>query len=169
MFLLISALLMVSCIKDDVRGADLKVGDSLPDFEVVMSDGTTVSDDSLKGSVSVIVFFSTICPDCQQVLPVIQQIYDEYAQKGVRFALISREQRKEDKGTAEGVEAFWRQNNLTMPYSAQKDRHVYSKFASEAIPRVYICDKDGIIRYIFTDDPIPTYDDLMYSLESLIR
>ena len=31
-FLLISALLMLSCIKDDVRGADLKVGDSLPDF-----------------------------------------------------------------------------------------------------------------------------------------
>ena len=162
-FLLISALLMVSCIKDDVRGADLKVGDSLPDFEVVMSDGTTVSDDSLKGSVSVIVFFSTICPDCQQVLPIIQEIYDKYAQKGVRFALISRNEGSEE------IESYWAEHSFNMPYSAQKDRKVYNKFASSRIPRVYICDKDGIIRYIFTDDPIPSYDDLMSSLESLIR
>ena len=56
-----------------------------------------------------------------------------------------------------------------MPYSAQESRYVYNKFASTRIPRVYICDKDGIIRYIFTDDPIPVYDDLMSSLESLIR
>ena len=165
----VAVLSLAGCINEKMEGADLKIGDMMPEFSVVMNDGTMVSDQSLRGGVSFIMFFHTTCSDCRVTLPVVQQIYDEYAQKGVRFALISREQRKEDKGTAEGVEAFWRQNNLTMPYSAQKDRHVYSKFASEAIPRVYICDKDGIIRYIFTDDPIPTYDDLMSSLESLIR
>ena len=162
-FLLISALLMVSCIKDDVRGADLMVGDSLPDFEVVMSDGTTVSDDSLKGSVSVIVFFSTICPDCQQVLPVIQQIYDEYAQEGVVFALISREQDERD------ISAYWADNALYMPYSAQQDRRVYEKFAKAGIPRIYINDKDGTIRYIYTDDSVPSYSELCSSLDALIR
>ena len=155
--------LIVSCIKDDVRGADLKPGDLLPDFEVVMSDGSVISDESLKGSVSVVVFFSTICPDCQQILPVVQETYDEYAPKGVVFALISRGQ------SAGDINAFWTEKGLDMPYSAQESRYVYNKFAGTRIPRVYICDKDGIIRYIFTDDPIPIYDDLMSSLESLIR
>ena len=159
----VSVLSLVGCINEKIEGADLKVGDMIPEFSVVMNDGTAVSNQSLIGNVSFIMFFHTTCPDCQQTLPVVQDIYDTYAQKGVKFALISR-----DEG-AEGIESYWAEYSFNMPYSDQKDRKVYNKFASSRIPRIYICDKDGIIRYIFTDDPIPTYDDLMSSLESLIR
>ena len=159
----VAFLSLAGCINEKIEGADLKIGDMIPGFSVVMNDGTAVSDQSLIGSVSFIMFFHTTCPDCQQTLPVVQDIYDSYAQKGVKFALISR-----DEG-AKGIESYWAELSYNMPYSAQNSRNVYKKFARERIPRVYICDKDGIIRYIFTDGPIPTYDDLMYSLESLIR
>ncbi len=56
-----------------------------------------------------------------------------------------------------------------MPYSAQKNRVIYETFAQTRIPRVYICEKGGIIRYIFTDDPNSSYDDLKSALESVIR
>ena len=159
---LLAALCLSGCIKENI-GADLKVGDRLPDFTVTMNDGTVVSDDSLMGNVSCVMFFHTTCPDCQATLPVVQSIHDEYQQKGILFALISRGQ------TADDIDIFWEEKGLNMPYSAQEGRYVYNKFASTRIPRVYICDKDGIIRYVFTDDPIPVYDDLMSSLESLIR
>ena len=161
-YVLLAALCLQGCIKENV-GADLKVGDRLPDFAVTMNDGTVISDDSMIGNVSCVVFFHTTCPDCQATLPVIQSVYDEYVPKGVEFALVSREQ------SADEIDIFWKEKGLDMPYSAQESRYIYSMFASTRIPRVYICDKDGIIRYIFTDDPIPTYDDLMPSLESLIR
>ena len=93
----------------------------------------------------------------------MQRLYDEYASKGVVFALISRAQSSDD------IESYWKENGLKMPYSAQKDRTVYEKFATESIPRVYINDRDGIIRYIYTDNPVPSYDDLKTSLESVIR
>lgn len=160
---LVTAVLMVSCIKDDVRGADLKSGDSLPDFEVVMNDGTVVSDNSLKGYVSVIVLFSTVCPDCQQILPVVHELNEEYRQKGVVFALISREQGEED------ICDYWKANGLYMPYSAQQSRNIYEKFAKSGIPRIYINDKDGIIRYVYTDDPVPSYSELCSSLDAVIR
>lgn len=160
---------LAGCINEKIEGADLKVGDMIPGFSVVMNDGTTVSDQSLIGNVSFIMFFHTSCPDCQAVLPAVRDIYGIYTPKGVRFALISREQQQDDDGSVEGIESYWRRNEYTMPYSAQKDRKVYNKFADTRIPRVYICDKDGIIRYIFTDDPIPTYDELVSSLDSLIR
>lgn len=162
-FSFVTAVLMVSCIKDDIRGADLKPDDSLPKFEVMMNDGSIVSDESLKGSVSVVVFFSTVCPDCQQVLPVVQEIYDEYTQNGVIFALISREQSDSD------ISDYWMANGLDMPYSAQRDRDVYEKFAKSVIPRIYINDKDGIIRYIYIDDPVPSYSELCSSLDAVIR
>ena len=159
---MLAAICLAGCIKESA-GADLKVGDRLPEFSVRMNNDAVVSDRSLLGNVSCVVFFHTSCPDCQKTLPVVQSIYDEYSLRDVNFALISREQSEVD------ILPFWKEKGLDMPYSAQKDRYVYSKFASARIPRVYICDKDGIIRYIFTDDPIPAYDDLMSSLESLIR
>lgn len=142
---------------------ELVVGDRLPDFEVVMNDGSVVDDDILSEGVSVVMFFHTSCPDCQQALPRMQQIYDEYISKGVYFAFISREEGVVD------IESYFKEKGLKLPYSAQNDRKVYEQFAQTRIPRIYICEKGGIIRYIFTDDPVPTYDLLKSSLDSVIR
>lgn len=161
--LIIFAAVLSGCIKDNPKGADLKVGDRLPDFEVIMNDGSVVTDESLKGNVSVVVFFHTSCPDCRQALPVIQNIYDDYAPENVGFAVISREEGSDE------VLSYWKKNGLEMPYSAQDSRKVYEKFASVLIPRVYISDRDGIIRYIFTDDPVPSYDDVSSAIEALTR
>ena len=152
------------CIKEkNNKSVEVKIGDSLPSFEVVMNDGKTVTKESLLGNVSVLMFFHPSCPDCQQVLPRMQAIYDEYLQKGVSFALISRECGKGD------IEAYWKENNLKLPYSAQEDRSVYNMFASSRIPRIYISDENGTVRYIFTDDPVASYDDIKSSLDSLRR
>lgn len=151
------------CIKEKQTGADLKVGDRLPDFEVVMDDGTVVTDEILSETVSVVMFFHTSCPDCRQVLPQMQKVYDEYASADIRIVLISREDPKES------VESFWQEKGLKMPYSAQNDRKVYDKFAATRIPRVYVNEKGGIIRYVFTDDPNPSYDEICTALENVIR
>ena len=162
-YVLAAAFALSGCIKEEHTAADLQVGDTLPDFRVEMSDATTVTDDMLKETVSVVMFFHTSCPDCQQVLPQMQKIYDEYASKSIQIALISREE------AAETIDAFWKEKGLKMPYSAQNNRVVYETFAQDRIPRVYICEKGGIIRYIFTDDPNPSYDDLKSALENVIR
>ncbi len=154
---------LTGCIKERQAGADLKTGDILPDFEVVMNDGSVVTDDYLKQEVSVVMFFHTSCPDCRQVLPQMQKIYDEYASEKVRIVLISREESKED------IDSFWKEKGLEMPYSAQNDRKVYEKFAKTRIPRVYVNGKGGIIRHIFTDSPNPSYDNIKSALEDVIR
>ena len=154
---------MTGCIKEKQTGADLKVGDVLPDFEVMMNDGSVVTDEILKEKVSVVMFFHTTCPDCQQALPIMQNIYDEYASKGVVFVLVSREEGNED------IAGYFNENGLKMPFSAQNDRKVYELFAKTRIPRIYINDRDGIIRYIYTDDPVPSYGAIKKSLENVVR
>jgi peroxiredoxin len=162
--LILSGLLVVAgCIKEEQRGSDLKVGDMIPDFEVVMNDGRVVTDDDLKESASVVMFFHTSCRDCQQALPVMQRIYDEYASESLQIVLISREEGEES------IYTYWIKNGLEMPYSAQYDKKVYRKFAGTRVPRIYVNEKGGIIRHVFTDDPVPSYDDLKESLEDVIR
>lgn len=93
-YLLGAALVICSCIKERPTGADLGVGN--------------------------------IIPDCGKVLPVIQELYDKYAHDGVAFALISREDGE-----------------------------------------VYICEKGGLIKAIYSDDPVPGFEELDSQINSL--
>ncbi len=148
------ALTLSSCIRDRIpQGADLQPGDRLPDFSVIMSDGTSFSSADLDGKVSLIMFFHTGCPDCQAELPVVQQIHEEF---GLQIAIccISREEGPET------VRTYWLENGLTLPYSAQEDRSVYSLFAGMGVPRVYVSGRDRVIYSVYDDSPIATPDQL---------
>lgn len=157
----VTLLTAVSCIfeKPDPE-FELKVGDRIPDFTVQMSDGTVVASSQLIEGAALIMFFHTSCPDCQNTLPSVQKIYDEYKDE-MAFVLMSREQEKEE------IESFWKERGYTMPYSPQKDRKIYNLFATSRVPRVYIC-KDGKIASYYTDDPIPLYEELVSDISSIL-
>ena len=141
---------------------NISVGDALPEFSVTLSDGTAVGTAGLKGAVSVVTFFTATCPDCKFTLPHVQKAYDAFAPKGVRFVNISRE-----VGAAKMAE-LWQELGLTMPYSAQDDRSVYDLFAEKVIPRVYISDAQGIVRFVHTDSPNPEFPLLEAELNALL-
>lgn len=158
------ALLPCSCINEEAPNSDnvVVVGDTLPDFSVTMNDGTTVTGAQLRESHSLLLFFNSGCPDCRKALPSVQQLYNEYSAQGVRFTLISREE------GATSIAAYWQECGYTMPYSAQEDRKVYELFAKSRVPRVYISDEGGVIKAIFTDDPVPTYEALLEALMAIL-
>ena len=142
-----------ACITEDEEmenGNNLEVGDRIPSFSVMMNDGSRVEDKDLLGKVSLIVFFNTACKDCQQ------EAYPQHP-----LVCISR---KED---AASVSGYWQKQGLTMPYSAQQDRKIYQLFASHTIPRIYVVDEEGIIRAIFTDNPLASYEDLVQAVEGI--
>lgn len=156
-----AVLLFASCIREGRPGGEIAPGDRLPDFVVEMNDGSLVSTASLEGSVSLVMFFNTGCPDCREELPAVQRIYDEFG-SCVRIVCISREE-----GRA-GIEAYWRENGLTLPYSAQEDREVYELFAGSGVPRVYVSSPDLVVRKVYDDDPIAGYDELAADIRGLL-
>ena len=122
----------------------IHVGDKLPFFTIKTSQGDSLSTNDLLGKPTVLVFFHTMCGDCQRELPIIESLYQKYG-KEVRFICISREQ------TDEEVAAYWEKHQLSIPYSAQTDRSVFSLFASSTIPRIYITDTTNTITAIFIE------------------
>lgn len=155
-----------SCIQEDVGEGVRYVqpGDELPDFSVEMNDGTVLDRSSLMGKVSVLVFFHTGCPDCQQEFPALQELYEHYqGDDRVKIVCISREE------SADDVAAYWQQHGLTLPYSAQPDRKVYALFSEEGIPLVYISDTACRVQYLFTDNPLAAYADLLEAVSRLIE
>lgn len=145
---------------DPEEGANLQVGDALPSFVVTMSDGTSVATSDLMGHPSVIVFFSTSCPDCQKELPEVQCLWDATDRAEVPILLIARAQTQAD------IEHYWKSEGFTMAYSSQSDRSVYHLFATSRIPRIYISDRKGVIRYIHTDEVLPTCETLQEEIRN---
>lgn len=152
-FAMLSLLCCISCIKEKPQlEFELKVGDNIPNFSVVMNDGTTVNSNGLQNGVAIIMFFHTSCPDCRNTLPAMQKIYDQMGKK-FPIVLISREQNDDE------IVPYWQEMGYTLPYSPQSTREIYNLFATSRVPRVYICN-NGVIKHIFTDAPTPSYSDL---------
>ena len=162
--LILALVLPCSCIEEEQPSDDvIMLGSRLPDFEVTMDNGEIINGETLRNAPSIVMFFHTSCPDCRQTLPQVQHLYDEYAHRGMQFVLISREE------GATSVADYWTKNGLTMPYSAQTDRRIYELFAYRRVPRVYVSDSVGVVQYIFTDAPIPTYDVLNKAVEDVLK
>lgn len=145
--LLALLLLFSSCIRErKAEVNDLQAGDTLPQFSIEMHDGSILKTDDLRGTVSLIIFFNVVCPDCAQTLPEVQKIYEDYAPKGVKVVAISRNQGEDMVGV------YWQSREYTIPYSAQEDSKVYELFAPDRIPRVYISNENLVIKAVFADD-----------------
>lgn len=135
-------LFLLSCIKED--GPDknaftLKEGDMLPEFSI-KNETETISTANLKGKITAIIFFSTTCRDCQKAFPDIQALYEKYTDTpSVQIILIAREQ------TEEEVLRYFKDNKYNIPFFTDPDRRVYSLFADNTIPRLFLAGKDGKI------------------------
>lgn len=158
--LLSCACLLTGCIFDaDGPGADVRPGDPVPEFVVQLEDGSVLRSEDLAAGPALLLFFHTSCPDCRRTLPIVQQAYEDYP--GVRFVAVSRAE------PAAEVRAWWDANGITIPFSAQPDRSVYSLFASSGIPRIYLIETGGTVAARFDDDPCPGYADLAAALDAL--
>lgn len=167
-FLMSMSTLFTSCTETEITqtGDDYSIvhlGDSLPSFSVTASDGSVYSNRSLRGTVSIIIFFNTFCSDCRQELPQVNQLYQIYQHTPlVRLIAVSREE------TASDISSYWATHGLVIPYSPQSDRSVYSLFASQGIPRIYITDRQGYVRFLSSDTKMPDTIELSSHIHNLL-
>lgn len=156
---LVFSLMTVGCISDDEPEIEekVKVGDFLPEFTVTTNGGKIIATEDLRGQKGMIVFFNTSCPDCQQELPVVQEVYNRL--RGECDVLcISRGE------GPESVSAYWESQRLTLPCSAQSDRKVYELFATSIIPRIYVYSSGLRVTALFSDNPLPSAEQLTEAL-----
>lgn len=150
--LLLLPWILVGCVADehgDEADPDatslVRVGERLPDFSVEVIDGTSrtlFNNRSLEGT-TVIVFFHTGCTDCQRELPELNDYYLRHRQEpGFRMVAIARAE------SEESISAYWQQHGLSIPYSPQPDSRIYQLFATQFIPRVYLCSGQGIVLWM---------------------
>ncbi len=122
--------------------ARLHEGERLPDFEVVMADGTTLRTANLEGKVVWICLWASWCPSCRREFRWLHQS-EAFAALGEQsdfvFLPIARE---ENSAT---VTAWLRKKGYDILSGVDPDRKVYELFAEQEIPRNIIVGRDGVV------------------------
>lgn len=138
----------------------LEIGASAPDFRLPGVDGKFHSlNDFSEAKVLVIVFTCNHCPTAQAYEERIQQIVNEYGDKGVSLVAISpnspigllyEELGYSDMGdTFEDMQLRARDHKFTYPYLYDGDDHAVSiKYGPVATPHAYVFDQERKLQYV---------------------
>jgi len=120
-------------------GTGVKVGQTLAPFSLESLDGSQVTVGQ-PGKITVINFWATWCPPCQEEMPELQ-IFAQQNQEKVNFYAVNLQ---ESKGK---ISEFMNKNKYTMTVLLDNDGSVGKKFQVSAIPTTIIVNKHGMVKF----------------------
>lgn len=137
------------------------VGDRAPDFQLQDLEGNEVSLSSLRGSPILLNFWATWCPPCRLEMPFIQEVYQEWTDKGLVILAI-------DMGESTAtVREFMQNNNYTIPVLLDTRRVVSQKYNVTAIPTTFFIDRNGVIQDKLIG-PFPSKDSMVLYVKRIL-
>ena len=133
--LLTLVLLVIGC-----RVEVVEIGDRAPNFKLQNIDKQLVSLNDFRGRPVLINFWATWCIYCLYEMPLLEQVNEEWADKGLVMLAI-------DKGESPArVEAFLKSRNISLLVLLDTDEEIAKKYNVTGIPTTFFIDKDGIIQ-----------------------
>lgn len=115
-------------------------GEKAADFTLPDINGKKVSFSEFKGKVVVLNFWATWCGPCRAEMPSLNNLYNEYKDKGLVVLAVSVD------ASEKPVKSFARELKLTFPVLMDKDKAVsFDEYAALGLPTTFLIDKNGIV------------------------
>lgn len=131
------------------------------EFSFASIDGKRYTSGQLENQAYLLAFFHTDCKDCQQELPVLEQVFQRYKDR-MAFLPIARNE------SDTKVAAYWQTEGFRMPYVIPADTKICQTLAPTGIPRIYVVDGTGTVRATFDDRQLPDLETLCTAIETCL-
>jgi peroxiredoxin len=117
-----------------------EIGRYAPPFELTDLTGRTVTLESLRGSVVLLNFWSTLCSPCTAEMPSLNRAYTELREKGLEVVAVAI------NSTDTPVREYVAKNNIEFTVLLDTDKEVFfDDYAGPSLPATYLIDRNGVI------------------------
>ncbi|OAB80440.1 TlpA family protein disulfide reductase [Cochleicola gelatinilyticus] len=124
----------------------LRAGDRAADFTVQMVDGTQIQLSDLKGKVVLLNFWATWCAPCiKEFYDMPEAILSPFKEEAFVFLPVSMGEPLE-KVSKKITDLQKKGLNFNAGIDPKKE--IWNQYATYGIPRNFVIDKDGIVRYV---------------------
>lgn len=111
--------------------------ESAPRFNAKTMTGEKFTNDSLKGKVVLLQFWTTWCPYCRHEQSTIDDIQKEFAAQGLVILAIDVGESKKT------VKKYLEENPRTVPIVLTEDTNLAAMFAAKSYPIYVVIDREG--------------------------
>ncbi|MFC0559810.1 thiol-disulfide oxidoreductase ResA [Halalkalibacter alkalisediminis] len=116
-----------------------KAGEASVNFVLNDLKGERIELEGLKGKGVFLNFWGTYCPPCVKEMPIMEELYTEYKEKGVEIIAVNAA----EPGLT--VERFAERYGLTFPIAIDKGRDVIDAYGISPLPTTILIDEHGTI------------------------
>lgn len=149
------------------QAGDLKpyAGAPLPDFTLGDMQGATHTLSDYRGKVVMLNFWATYCGPCIKEMPSMQRLSEKMA--GKPFTILAVDMAEE----AADIEAFLGKHRIKVgfPLLLDPDGEVVEQWMISAVPTTFILDRSGTIRYALYGGLEWDNDEVIATLDSLLK
>ena len=121
---------------------------AIPEFQGINqwlnSNPLTVAD--LKGSVTLIQFWTFACINCQRTLPYVTRWHQQYEAQGLKVVGIHTPEFAFERDV-NNIRAALDEHKITYAVPLDNDYKTWSAYKNQFWPHLFLADRQGVIRY----------------------
>ena len=140
------------------------VGEPVPVFDLTSLDGLELRLADMKGKKAVLLDLWAIwCPPCLASMPVLNDLYDRYADRGFEVIGLAVPQGQNERS----VRGFLKRNEVNYPVVFDTDDQVSPAYGTMFVPQYFLIAPDGTLAYQGTTLPEDLEERVKALLETL--
>ena len=128
------------------KATDL-IGEAMPNVTIVTADSKEKTSAEFKGKKVVYIAWASWCPDCQQELPILNELRQTY-QDSIEFVPVNLLVKGE---TPEKGQSYLKDNQLEFNYYSDKDKNFQHTMEIHNIPTMIFVGQEGKIKNVIDD------------------
>lgn len=146
---------------------NFKLGEKPGDFSIKLMDGSTLTNEDLKGKVVMINFWATWCAPCiMELYDIPEAILKPFENEDFVFLPVSI---GESKNRINGMMTKLNSDGIYFNSGFDPKKTFFKQFAKGAIPKTIILDKYGVIRLLTEGNPPGNLDGISKKIDELLK